>query len=210
MVGAVCARLENFASSASEVAETAAVVATGTNSDHHNRQQQPSNSNSNNTKEGGGGGGDQQQQEHRLYIMTLAVLAAYRGRGIGSQLLQSLLSYCDEQNDKNVVGVREISLHVQISNSDAIHFYTERFDFVQGEMFENYYRRIDPPHCYRLYKPLSKRKGCKKLPGDDVNACLESVTEGLPSSSPKKESTEEPLAQEEANVTTREKAPTAA
>merc|ERR1719506_1186800 len=45
VVGAVCARLEVFSSSASEVAGTTAVVATATNSDHHhNRQQQPSNS----------------------------------------------------------------------------------------------------------------------------------------------------------------------
>lgn len=88
-------------------------------------------------------GGDQ-----RLYIMTLAVLAAYRGRGIGSQLLQSALDYCRANN------IKEIALHVHVSNEDAIRFYTERFQFTKGEMVENYYRRIDPPHCYLLYKKL--------------------------------------------------------
>lgn len=84
----------------------------------------------------------------RLYIMTLAVLAAYRGRGIGACLLESILDYCKEHPM-----IQEIALHVQISNTDAIRFY-ERFDFEQGEMVENYYRRIDPPHCYLLYKTL--------------------------------------------------------
>jgi ribosomal protein S18 acetylase RimI-like enzyme len=88
--------------------------------------------------------------QHRLYIMTLAVLAAYRGRGIGSQLLQSVLDYCELEKER----ISEIALHVQISNDDAIRFYTGKFGFVQGEMVENYYRRIDPPHCYLLYKNL--------------------------------------------------------
>jgi N-alpha-acetyltransferase 50 len=93
---------------------------------------------------------------HRLYIMTLAVLAAYRGRGIGSQLLQSVLDYCERQrsSDSGEVVISEIALHVQISNEDAIRFYTKNFGFVQGEMVENYYRRIDPPHCYLLFKKL--------------------------------------------------------
>lgn len=89
--------------------------------------------------------------KRRLYIMTLAVLAAYRGRNIGSQLLQSVLDYCVEHQIAS-----EIALHVQISNRDAIRFYTERFNFHQGEMVENYYRRIDPPHCYLLFKSLER------------------------------------------------------
>lgn len=94
--------------------------------------------------------------QHRLYIMTLAVLAAYRGRGIGSQLLQSILDYCERRRtSRSEEGIiSEIALHVQISNDDAIRFYTRRFGFVQGEMVENYYKRIDPPHCYQLYKKL--------------------------------------------------------
>jgi ribosomal protein S18 acetylase RimI-like enzyme len=84
----------------------------------------------------------------RLYIMTLAVLAAYRGREIGTQLFRSVLDYA-VKND-----FTEIALHVQISNNDAIRFYTEKFGFQRGPLVENYYRRIDPPHCYLLYKNL--------------------------------------------------------
>mmetsp|Transcript_32564 Transcript_32564/g.76715 ORF Transcript_32564/g.76715 Transcript_32564/m.76715 type:complete len:189 (+) Transcript_32564:151-717(+) len=96
--------------------------------------------------------------EKRIYIMTLGVLAAYRGRTIGTQLIQSILDYFEENKDKaespDLKDVTEISLHVQISNDDAIKFYTEKFGFEKGEMVENYYRRIDPPHCYKLYKKL--------------------------------------------------------
>lgn len=102
---------------------------------------------------------------HRLYIMTLAVLAAYRDRGIGAQLIQSVLDYCDSINNgeiddkqREVAGlpkkIDEIALHVQISNEDAMRFYISKFGFVKGEMVENYYRRIDPPHCYILSKKL--------------------------------------------------------
>lgn len=90
----------------------------------------------------------------RLYLMTLGVLAAYRGRQVGTKLIQSVLDYYQEMKDDELSTVDEIALHVQISNDDAIKFYTARFGFFQGEMVENYYRRIDPPHCYLLYKKL--------------------------------------------------------
>ena len=90
----------------------------------------------------------------RLYLMTLAVLAAYRGRQVGTKLIQSVLDYYQEMKDDELSTVDEIALHVQISNDDAIKFYTARFGFFKGEMVENYYRRIDPPHCYLLYKKL--------------------------------------------------------
>ena len=91
----------------------------------------------------------------QIYIMTLGVLAAYRGRQIGTQLIQSVLDYFESHMmDDELKDVVEISLHVQISNEDAIKFYTERFGFEKGEIIENYYRRIDPPHCYKLSKKL--------------------------------------------------------
>ena len=93
-----------------------------------------------------------QSGKKRLYIMTLAVLAAYRGRGIGSDLLRSLLVYCEKDDAQ----ISEIALHVHVSNDDAIRFYKEKFGFTKGPLVENYYRRIDPPHCYLLYKNLDE------------------------------------------------------
>ena len=65
--------------------------------------------------------------------------------------MQSLLDHCS-RTVKPRVG--KISLHVHVANQDAIRFYTERFGFTQGPLLENYYRRLDPPHCYLLYKEL--------------------------------------------------------
>mmetsp|Transcript_5015 Transcript_5015/g.10554 ORF Transcript_5015/g.10554 Transcript_5015/m.10554 type:complete len:214 (-) Transcript_5015:434-1075(-) len=93
----------------------------------------------------------------RLYIMTLGVLAAYRDRGVGRKLIRSVLEHFESHRDEaghQLETVDEIALHVQTSNEDAMRFYEEGFGFVRGPMVENYYRRIDPPHCYVLSKKL--------------------------------------------------------
>ena len=147
VVGAACARLEEMENESSKrgdddddnnnVNETTTTTATSSTTITEQQQQQP--------------------RKRRLYIMTLAVLAAYRGRGVGSQLLESLLEFC--RQDSKIGGISEIALHVQISNQDAIRFYTDKkFGFVQGELVENYYRRINPPHCYLLYKKLGNTR----------------------------------------------------
>jgi len=87
----------------------------------------------------------------KLYIMTLGVLAPYRRQGIATTLLQRVLGFCLQ--DENVV---EAYLHVQISNEEAIAFY-EKYGFKIVDTIENYYRRIDPPHCYVLAKDLRQR-----------------------------------------------------
>jgi ribosomal protein S18 acetylase RimI-like enzyme len=151
VVGAICARVEPLPCNGSGRSDT-------TNDD-----------NNNNNNSG-----------CRIYIMTLAVLAAYRGRGIGQKLVQSLLDYYNgsiqfdpdateivksaaetanemtvTKKDKTLMkDVKEITLHVQISNNDAINFYKEKFDFKQCEQVDNYYKRIDPPHCFVLRKIL--------------------------------------------------------
>ena len=86
--------------------------------------------------------------------MTLGVLAAYRGHGIGTKLVQSVLDYYETQKDDKLNQVDEIMLHVQTSNDDALKFYCDKFGFEKGELVENYYKRIDPPHCYILKKKL--------------------------------------------------------
>lgn len=86
-------------------------------------------------------------RKQKLYIMTLGVLAAYRGRGIGSKLLESVLAAA--RAPPHAGHLEEVYLHVQTSNEDAIHFYA-KFGFVTKELIKNYYKRIEPPDCYVL------------------------------------------------------------
>ena len=79
----------------------------------------------------------------RVYIMTLGVLAPYRGLGIGTKLLNHVLDLCSKQN------ISEVYLHVQTNNEDAINFY-KKFGFEITETIQNYYTNITPPDCYVL------------------------------------------------------------
>ncbi|PIA65435.1 hypothetical protein AQUCO_00100731v1 [Aquilegia coerulea] len=81
----------------------------------------------------------------RVYIMTLGVLAPYRGLGIGTKLLNHVLDFSSKQN------ISEIYLHVQINNDDAIDFY-KKFGFEITETIQNYYANITPPDCHVLTK----------------------------------------------------------
>ena len=87
----------------------------------------------------------------RIYIMTLGVLAPYRGLGIGTKLLNHVLDLCTKQN------IKEIYLHVQTSNEDAINFY-KKFGFEVTDTIQNYYTNITPLDCYVLTKFLSQTK----------------------------------------------------
>uniref|UniRef100_A0A7S1TXC2 N-acetyltransferase domain-containing protein n=1 Tax=Phaeomonas parva TaxID=124430 RepID=A0A7S1TXC2_9STRA len=85
----------------------------------------------------------------KLYIMTLGVLAAWRGRSIGSRLLEKVLENAEQDETLD-----HIYLHVQTNNDAAMSFYAN-FGFENVGMIENYYKRIEPPHCYVLRKSLS-------------------------------------------------------
>lgn len=150
VVGAACARLEAVPDDKrKETADEEDM--NDTNVSSSNTKNKSSSAHTNKKHEAVG----EPSKKKRIYIMTLGVLAAYRGREIGTQLIQSIFDHY-EANKENAEykDVVEIALHVQISNEDAIKFYTTRFGMEQGEMVENYYRRIDPPHCYKLYKKL--------------------------------------------------------
>jgi ribosomal protein S18 acetylase RimI-like enzyme len=73
---------------------------------------------------------------HRLYLMTLAVRADARRRGLASRLVQTALAWARATN----VRCRAVSLHVKASNRDALAFYA-RLGFRQhGPVLPNHYR----------------------------------------------------------------------
>ncbi|KAE8735441.1 N-alpha-acetyltransferase 50 [Hibiscus syriacus] len=85
----------------------------------------------------------------RAYIMTLGVLAPYRGLGIGTRLLNHVIDLCLKQN------IQEIYLHVQTNNDDAVNFY-KKFGFEITETIKNYYTNMDPPDCFVLTKFITQ------------------------------------------------------
>ena len=66
----------------------------------------------------------------------LLVAAAYRGKGIGSALLDAAVAWSRR------VGIRKLELHVFPHNTPAIHLY-ERFGFVHEGSRRAHYRRGD-------------------------------------------------------------------
>ncbi|XP_053213079.1 N-alpha-acetyltransferase 50-like [Panonychus citri] len=105
---------------------------------------------------------DTTNDQKRVYIMTLGCLASYRGQGIGTMMLQHVLSYA-EKNDLD-----GLFLHVQINNEGAINFY-KKFGFEIIDVKENYYKRIEPAAAYVLQKDLkisTERSGSSGASGN--------------------------------------------
>ncbi|KAJ1305747.1 hypothetical protein OPQ81_010479 [Rhizoctonia solani] len=104
----------------------------------------------------------QRPGEACVYIMTMGVLAPYRGLGLGSmalkQVFKAAAKYNEAIGDKPPIGTppqpstistfislnRKITsfyLHVHVPNADARAFY-ERFGFVERERIAGYYRKL--------------------------------------------------------------------
>lgn len=97
------------------------------------------------SKEGG-------QLKRRLYIMTLGCIAAYRGLGIGSRMVEHVLNIATKDGK-----FESVCLHVQVNNNTAIEFY-KRFGFKIGSIEKNYYKRIEPADAYVLKKEMEPTK----------------------------------------------------
>lgn len=90
-----------------------------------------------------------EELHHRICITTLVVDAAHRSQGLGTLLVEKVISTSLKHQDH----IRKIYLHVHIHNSDAIKFY-ERLGFQITGQIDNYYVRIPEPHCFVLTKQL--------------------------------------------------------
>jgi len=88
----------------------------------------------------------------KLYIMTLSVLEPYRRLGIGSKMLQWALDWIASEEGKKH-DIKEVYLHVQTSNQEALAFY-KKFGFEVTLEKKDYYRQLDPPHAYFLTKKV--------------------------------------------------------
>jgi len=86
------------------------------------------------------------QSESAAYIQTVEVHPAFRGRGIGAELLSRA------ENSARAAGARSICLHVDVENAAAIRLYESRGYTRQGRE-EHYYARHRAALIYA--KPLA-------------------------------------------------------
>eukprot|EP00948_MAST-09A_sp_MAST-9A-sp1_P000796 g796.t1 len=103
----------------------------------------------------------------RAYLMTVGVLAPYRGKKIGTTMLQYIIDTILTKDD--LQDIHSIYLHVQSNNEDAQNFYA-KFGFKRsGDVIENYYKRITPRSAVILERVFTaeerqaKRNEKKKL-----------------------------------------------
>jgi ribosomal protein S18 acetylase RimI-like enzyme len=83
--------------------------------------------------------------ESIAYIQTLEVHPAWRGRGIGAELLRLA------ESSARAAGAKSIGLHVDVENAAAIYLYESHGYARQGRQ-EHYYARHRAAFTYR--KPL--------------------------------------------------------
>ncbi|KAJ6095253.1 hypothetical protein N7486_005999 [Penicillium sp. IBT 16267x] len=86
-----------------------------------------------------------------LYIQTLHLLSAHRGRGVATSLLNSLIFAPTGDGNPNQVSelvkhynISSVTAHVHEANEDALKWYVSRGFTVQGDVVEGYYRRLKP------------------------------------------------------------------
>lgn len=79
------------------------------------------------------------KEAHTLYILTLAVLAPYRGLGIATTLLSSLLTLALSRHPS----IQSVYAHVWEANTDALEWYVRR-EFAVEDLVASYYRRLKP------------------------------------------------------------------
>ncbi|CEP60155.1 peptide alpha-N-acetyltransferase subunit NAT5 LALA0_S01e04258g [Lachancea lanzarotensis] len=84
-----------------------------------------------------------------VYIQVLAVLAAYRGRAIGSRLL----SYIEEQSKEHFQ--HKIFAHVAVDNEEGLEWYKKHGFEIEGLPLKDYYKdTTGSPDAYVLVKQV--------------------------------------------------------
>lgn len=81
-----------------------------------------------------------------VYLESLAVLAAYRGQGVGLALLDWLISQTKEHF------VHEIALHVHVENTEALEWYKKKGFTQLPDVIKDYYKQqeLTNPDAYIL------------------------------------------------------------
>ncbi|OJD14152.1 hypothetical protein AJ78_05479 [Emergomyces pasteurianus Ep9510] len=92
-------------------------------------------------------------QATNLYVQTLHLLSPYRGKGIATSLLDSLIYDASVQSGTSLrpvsaivrhYKIRTVTAHVHETNEEALLWYVARGFTVQEGLIEGYYRRLKP------------------------------------------------------------------
>ena len=92
-----------------------------------------------------------QPQLQQIYIQALALLAPYRGIGLASFLLDTIINSVIARAPNTVC----IYAHVWENNEDALDWYSKR-GFKRVLLLERYYRRLKPGGAWIVRKELDK------------------------------------------------------
>lgn len=82
---------------------------------------------------------------HQLYIQALGILAPYRGKGLASALLDSVVSTGTD--------AQSIYAHVWETNEDALEWYAKH-GFARVILIPQYYRRLRPSGAWLVRKEI--------------------------------------------------------
>jgi len=94
----------------------------------------------------------------KLYIATMAVLAAYRSLTIGKQTLAIVLHAAASHKSPKI---SHVYVHVQISNTDARKFY-EREGFKVTSEVKDYYKKITPADAWLMEREITPEDATSK------------------------------------------------
>ncbi|MQL98636.1 hypothetical protein Taro_031352 [Colocasia esculenta] len=93
---------------------------------------------------------------------------------LGTKLLNHILDLSAKQN------IKEIYLHVQTNNDDAISFY-KKFGFEITDTIKNYYaKNINPPDCYVLSRTISASPSEKTISSREVGYLTRAYLSEMP------------------------------
>jgi ribosomal protein S18 acetylase RimI-like enzyme len=80
--------------------------------------------------------------QHQIYIKALCLLAPYRGLGVATALLDTILQ--QQKETLRTHGVKTVFAHVWERNDEALQWYEKRGFARDGGLIEGYYRKLRP------------------------------------------------------------------
>lgn len=107
---------------------------------------------------------------YELYIQSLALLSPYRSQGLASALLENVLQAV--RHEQKNINITSIYAHVWTKNDEAIDWYSARNFKKEGNVINDYYRRLKPDSAWLLRRRIT------------TSDLLATVPTASPSSSP--------------------------